>query len=285
MKKKDIKLEIGKAAVRLANKIGAAAIIIVDEKYMQKDLKTKIPIVISQIEGGIEGIRDELVINLLSRTSTRIDKMRDAVMDAYVDGKIKADDRVVGIVGGNSLDAIIVCDVRGEGVIKEIDKSADRANPEVLRAVLRLALELGYEGKEGKQIGTAFILGDSDEVLKRSHQMTLNPYHGHEDKNRDVAIPDNWESAKNFAQLDGVFVIREDGHILAAGRYLDIDARDIRVQKGLGGRHVAAAAITRDTQAIAVTVSQSGGIVRIYKDGLQIAEIAPTIRFLHRSYS
>ncbi len=283
MKKKDIKLEIGKAAVRLANKIGAVAIIIVDEKYMQKDLKTKIPIVISRIEGGIEGIRDDLVINLLSRTSNRIDKMRDAVMGAYVDEKIKADDTVVGIVGGDSLDAIIVCDVRGEGIIKEIDKSTDRANPEVIRAVLRLALELGYEGKEGKQIGTAFILGDSDEVLKRSHQMTLNPYHGHEDKNRDVAIPDNRESAKNFAQLDGVFVVREDGHILAAGRYLDIDARDIRVQKGLGGRHVAAAAITRDTQAIAVTVSQSGGIVRIYKDGLQIAEIAPTIRFLHRS--
>jgi len=283
MKKKDIKLEIGKAAVRLANKIGAAAIIIVDEKYVQKDIETEIPVIISQIEGGIEDIRDDLVINLLSRASTRIDKMRDAAMGAYIEGKIKADDVVVGIVGGHSLDAIILCDVREEGVIKEIDKIADRVAPEVIRAVLRLALEVGYEGKEGKRIGTAFILGDSDEVLKRSHQMTLNPYHGHVDENRDVTIPDNMESAKNFAQLDGAFIVSEGGHILAAGRYLDIDARDIQVQKGLGGRHVAAAAITRDTQAIAITVSQSGGIVRIYKDGLQIAEIAPTIRFLHRS--
>lgn len=279
MKKKNIKLEIGKAAVRLANKIGAATIIIVDEKRIQKDLKTELPVIISPLEGGIDGIHDDLTINLLSRASTRIDKMRDAVMGAYVEGKIKANDVVVGIVGGGSLDAIIVYDVSEGDVIKEIDKSADRADPGMIRTVLRLALELGYEGKEGKHIGTAFIMGDSDEVLKRSHQMTLNPYLGHEDRNRDVTIPDNWESAKNFAQLDGVFVIREDGHILAAGRYLDIDARDIRVQKGLGGRHVAAAAITRDTQAIAVTVSQSGGIVRIYKDGLQIAEIAPTVRF------
>jgi len=96
-------------------------------------------------------------------------------------------------------------------------------------------------------------------------------------KDRDITNPDNWESIKNFAQLDGVFIVREDGHIIAAGRYLDIDASDIKVKKGLGGRHAASAAISRDTQAVAVTVSQSGGIVRIYKDGLQIAEIAPSI--------
>ena len=75
--------------------------------------------------------------------------------------------------------------------------------------------------------------------------------------------------------MDGVFVVDDNGEILSAGRYLDVNAMGIKIKKGLGGRHIAAAAITRDTNAIAITVSQSGGTVRIYKDGLQIAEIEP----------
>ncbi|MDI3487257.1 MAG: diadenylate cyclase [Methanolobus sp.] len=83
---------------------------------------------------------------------------------------------------------------------------------------------------------------------------------------------------KEFAQLDGVFVISEEGMVEAAGRYLDVDAREIDVEKGLGGRHVSAAAITRDTVAIAVTVSQSGGVIHIYMDGKELMYIESTER-------
>jgi len=61
-------------------------------------------------------------------------------------------------------------------------------------------------------------------------------------------------------------VIDETGIIHAAGRYLDVDGKNVDIEKGLGGRHVSAAAISRDTVAIAVTVSESGGVIRIYKD-------------------
>ncbi|SNQ59751.1 DNA integrity scanning protein DisA nucleotide-binding domain protein [Candidatus Methanoperedens nitratireducens] len=82
---------------------------------------------------------------------------------------------------------------------------------------------------------------------------------------------------KSFAQLDGVFVITGKGIIRAAGRYLDINARDVPTEKGLGGRHASAAAITRDTETIAVTVSTSGGTIRVFKDGLEIVKIEPDI--------
>jgi DNA integrity scanning protein DisA with diadenylate cyclase activity len=59
----------------------------------------------------------------------------------------------------------------------------------------------------------------------------------------------------------------------AAGRYLDVDAKDIGINKGLGGRHVSAAAITRDTVAVAITVSESGGTVRMFMDGKEMASI------------
>ncbi len=35
------------------------------------------------------------------------------------------------------------------------------------------------------------------------------------------------EIIKEFAQLDGAFLIREDGRIVAAGRYLEVEPRVI----------------------------------------------------------
>jgi len=80
-----------------------------------------------------------------------------------------------------------------------------------------------------------------------------------------------------FAQLDGIFVLSGAGKILAAGRYLDVDARDIDIDKGLGTRHVSCAAITRDTNAIAVVISETGGTIRVYMDGKEILLIEPGI--------
>lgn len=247
------KVQIYEAAVKLAEEINAAAIIVTGD--IQKRLETKIPILVAMQEW-----QGDL---------TRIYKLRNAVLSAYVDSKLKMKDTVVGILGN----IIIAYDLREEPVILSLNKSADRVAPKVTQAILDIALELGSEGREGKSVGTAFTIGDTDEVLKRSHQLILNPYEGHRAEERDVTNQDNWETIKDFAQLDGMFIVDENGKILAAGRYLDVNAKGIKIQKGLGGRHIAAAAITRDTNAIAITVSQSGGMVRTYKDGLQIAEI------------
>ena len=249
------KVQIYEAAIKLAEAINAAAIIATCD--IQKRLDTDIPILVA-----IQELQGDL---------TRIYQMRDVVLGAYVDGKLKMNDTVVGVIGN----IIIAYNLSEEPIIRSLNKSADRVAPKVTQTILDIALELGYEGREGKSVGTAFTIGDSDEVLKRSHQIILNPYKGHSDEERDGTNRDNWETIKDFAQLDGAFIVDENGKILAAGRYLDVSARGIKIQKGLGGRHIAAAAITRDTNTIAITVSQSGGTVRAYKDGLQIAEIEP----------
>jgi DNA integrity scanning protein DisA with diadenylate cyclase activity len=74
-----------------------------------------------------------------------------------------------------------------------------------------------------------------------------------------------------------VFVLSGAGKILAAGRYLDVDARDIDIDKGLGTRHLSCASITRDTNAIAVVISETGGTIRIYMDGKEIMYIEPRV--------
>ena len=45
--------------------------------------------------------------------------------------------------------------------------------------------------------------------------------------------------------------------VISAARYINASADGIELPLGLGSRHVAAASITRDTNAVAVVVSES----------------------------
>ena len=189
---------------------------------------------------------------------------------------IELDGNAVGVFNLDLLKGILVVELDKSRIQRILLECADRVNPAVLRAVLTIALNIAHKGREGKKIGTAFVVGDVEEVLKRSNPLILNPYKGHPEKERDITNPETWESVMEFAQLDGVFVIGEDGIIEAAGRYLEVSGKDLKIKKGLGGRHLACVSITRETEAIAVVVSESGDI-KIYKDGEEILEINASI--------
>jgi DNA integrity scanning protein DisA with diadenylate cyclase activity len=87
-----------------------------------------------------------------------------------------------------------------------------------------------------------------------------------------ITNPDMRENIKELSLLDGAFVIREDGTVEAAGRYISIDTSNVRLSKGFGTRHVSVAAITQETKAIGIVVSESGGQVRIMARGRIILE-------------
>ena len=155
-------------------------------------------------------------------------------------------------------------------------------NPQVVEALVSLAMAIGHEGFEGHPIGTIFVLGDSTVVMEQSKQLTINPFQGISEAERNVLDPNIREALKNFAVLDGAFVIREDGVVLAAGRYLQVgsasDRKGVELPLGLGARHAAAAAITVETRAISVSVSQSSGTVRVFKDGDPVLELQQVAR-------
>ncbi len=144
----------------------------------------------------------------------------------------------------------------------------------VFEAVLGMAVEIGREGREGHSIGTAFILGDSANIMAKSRQLILNPFAGHSRETRMVSDPEIRDNVKEFAQLDGVFVISAEGVVEAAGRYITVDTGMVSIPRGLGTRHSSVAAITSMTKALGIVVSQSGGVIRIFKGG----KIAVTIR-------
>lgn len=147
-------------------------------------------------------------------------------------------------------------------------------NPQVVEQVLALALAIGQEGFEGHPVGTIVVLGDSTAVLEKSKQLTINPFQGISESERNVLDPKIKEAVKNFSVLDGAFVIREDGVVLAAGRYLQSGGPDeLKIPLGLGARHAAAALMTATTRAIALVVSQTSGTVRIFRGGEIIFEL------------
>ena len=59
---------------------------------------------------------------------------------------------------------------------------------------------------------------------------------------------------------------------------LDAPAQGLTLSKGLGSRHWAAAAISKSTRAVAITVSQSTGTVRIFVAGKIVLRIEPLDR-------
>ncbi|HYA32516.1 MAG TPA: diadenylate cyclase [Candidatus Bathyarchaeia archaeon] len=266
------------AASVLATRINAAHIFVISDSSFE-DLPGDVPSTFIAASSLTKGVTKELR-DLLRRTATQDVKtkivapalndfalVQDIGTAAYVQDVVH-NGYIVGVMCLTDLSSIVVCDVKQLAPVQAIDATAERVDPAALKAVLRLALELGREGREGKKVGTAFIIGDTNEVLRRSHQLILNPYKGHAADMRDIKNPSHWETIKEFAQIDGVFVIDEKGFIASAGRYLDVSTKSIELE-GLGGRHISALAITRETQAIAITVSESGGTVRLFKDGIE----------------
>jgi len=153
--------------------------------------------------------------------------------------------------------------------------------PEVLEAVLEVAVEIAREGREGRRIGTLLVIGDEKEVFARSRTLILDPLLGHPDEVKRIDNPDMRETLKELAQLDGGFVISGEGVVLSATRYFNATSTGLDLPLGLGGRHVAAASISKETQAIAIAVSESS-IVRVFKGGSLIAEIIPELWLLSK---
>jgi DNA integrity scanning protein DisA with diadenylate cyclase activity len=149
---------------------------------------------------------------------------------------------------------------------------------ETLRAVVDLATEIGSEGREGKPVGTMFVVGDTRKVLTMARPINFNPFRGYPPEERDVRDPRVREQIKDIAQLEGAIIIRRDGVAVAACMYITAPAEGITLSKGLGTRHWAAAAISRKTKAVAVAVSQSSGTARLFQNGEVVLRIEPLAR-------
>jgi DNA integrity scanning protein DisA with diadenylate cyclase activity len=212
------------------------------------------------------------------------EKLTQAVLEGVADDILAPGSAVVALYStfdADSIDSLSVINLdehlnRLTG--RDLRQLEIRVPLDTLKIVVDLAVEIGREGREGKPVGTLFVVGDSRKVLACSRSVGFDPVKGYSRKERNLNDPRVREGIKEIAQMDGAIIVSPDGTVEATCRYLDCSAADVTLSKGLGARHWAAAAISRATNAVAITVSQSNGTVRIFQDGETVLRIEPYSR-------
>lgn len=215
---------------------------------------------------------DTHVFDIPHASLARMDLANMGLLLAAADGLSHDQAEVVCVTGprGQQLDCISVTRPSIQFRAMFSGKPATAATsipPAVILRVLSMAIELASEGREGRPVGAMFVVGDSRQVTHFVQQLVLNPFRGFARRLRNILDPSLSETIKEFALLDGAFVIEADGTALSAGSYLIPESRVTDLPGGLGTRHQAAAGITADTRALAITVSQSTGTVTVFQDG------------------
>ncbi|MBT8489941.1 MAG: diadenylate cyclase [Deltaproteobacteria bacterium] len=223
------------------------------------------------------------VIHIPRVSFTRLSQIKIAITKGISTGYFSKGDKLVcltGIPKFGYVDSIFIIDVGKEFEILtsgEVTDFFEGVNPEVFETVLNIAVELAAQGREGRSVGTIFILGDIEKVLQLSRQMIMNPFMGYEEEERNILDHTLRETIKEFSALDGAFIVRNDGVLITAGRHLSAAFEGKDFPKGLGSRHIAAAGITSVTNAIAIVVSESSGTVRIFKNGKIFVDIEKAV--------
>src|SRR4030042_345442 len=264
------------AAFRIADRVQARGLFLIvgdpAEYKFPPVLLTRKELVLVVADAKVEEeLRKEgkQVMSLPRIKLTRVGKIKLAVMRSLSKGLLSLGDRIVCVTGVNDIgtvDTIMVLHIGKESEIpssSEIGNLATMVRPEIFEELLTIAVELATQGREGKSVGTLFVLGDTEKVLQLSRQMIFNPFQGYPEEERNILDPRLRETIKEYSSLDGAFIIRDDGVVIAAGRHLNAALEDENLPRGLGARHAAAAGITSVTNATVLVISESTGTVQI----------------------
>ena len=209
---------------------------------------------------------------------SRMGQIKMSVMLALSKHYLEPNDQFVYLTGlaTGHLDTLMLMEVGKEyEIFQSVNEPplTERIKRAVFERVLSLALQLAAEGREGKPIGAIFVIGDAKEVTKNCRQNIINPFKGYTEKECNILSETMSETIKEFSSIDGAFIIKGNGAIISAGTYLLPKIVTEDLPQGLGARHVASAAITAATHSIAITISESTGSVRIWRQGRLITEI------------
>jgi len=283
-------IELIKAAVALASKrtfdhlLYVGDIPLPEEVFRGKSATKKklVQAVVSEAQRAVVEAAGVRVIPLPQYDLGRAEKLKLSLVSGIARGLFEEGDVVVALLSGRPVskpDSILIVTVGpddeavGFGFLR-----AEGVSPEILEALIDLAVMIGVEGWEGRPVGSLFVIGDSKNVMEQSRPLSLNPFQGYSEDERNMLNPEVKRALRAFAVLDGAFVLREDGVVLAAGRYLNFEEKDVRIPLGLGSRHMAAAGITHETDATAVVISQTSGTVRVFRHGRAVMELASRTR-------
>ena len=276
------------AATRLVAESASEAILVLAEQRLdwsrvREVTGTAVVLVAADDETDVAGAADHglRAVTLDVGSLPVHERLAQALLECVAAEMVPPEAQVVAVYSGfeagtiESVSLLRLAEHLGQLTVRDLRSIETKVPLETLKLVVDLAVEIGREGREGKPVGTLFIVGDSRKVMQSSHSAGFDPVRGYSRSERRLSDPRVREGIKEIAQLDGAFVIGSDATVEGAARYIDASAENVSVAKGLGARHWAAAAVTRRTKSVAVAVSETSGTVRIFQNGEVVLRIEP----------
>jgi DNA integrity scanning protein DisA with diadenylate cyclase activity len=235
----------------------------------------------STLEGADSEEFSTVMLNMPSESPV-YERLTQALLEAVAEEVLPAGASVVAVYSGfepnviDSLSIIRLGEHLGQLTVRDLRQLKTRIPLDTLKTVVDLAVDVGRDGREGKPVGTLFVVGDHRKVLSLCRPMGFDPLRGYSRAERHLGDGKVREGIKEIAQLDGAFVVSSDGHVVAGAQQLNAPrSTDLSLPKGFGARHWAAAEISRATTAVAITVSESTGTVRLFQNGEVMLRIEP----------
>jgi len=276
------------SAEKLARQLDVDVILILTDRpcdfsRISQSLK-KVRLVVASGSDDVQqaAVLDDIdFVPLINEPQTRQIQLSQSLLEAIADDLMQTGSRIIAVYPGyerenlDSLSIINLSEHLAKLTTRDLQRLETQVPLETLRRVVDLAVEIGREGREGSSVGTIFTVGNHRKVLEMSHEQVHDPFRGYNKSERSIRSARVRESVKELSQIDGAFVIASDGTVVSAGRILDGRAENLTLSKGLGARHWACAAISKSTKAIAISVSQSTGTVRLFQDGHVVLRIEP----------
>jgi diadenylate cyclase len=218
---------------------------------------------------------------LYKEKSPLLERLQHALLEAVADGILPNDGDVIAVYSGfehqklDSISHIRLDDRLRRLTTRDLQRLESSVPLKSLKTVIDLATQIGREGREGKKVGTLFVIGDTRQILKHCKDSGFDPIRGYKKESRNLHDARVREDIKEIAQMDGAFIISPDGIVVKSRQIIEVKHTNLTLSKGLGSRHWAAAAISQITKAISIVVSQSTGTVRLYQNGETVLRIEP----------
>src|SRR5437764_3037451 len=217
---------------------GCRLLVAAENHVLTGALKARPELTVLDIDPGPTPTQERMSLALLE--AVRSDRLRQSAdvialyngIEVGREGPAETIDSLSIIHLGEHLERLSASDLR---------KLDTQVPLETLRAVVELATEIGQEGREGKPVGTMFVVGDTEKVLSMSRPLNFNPFRGYGRKERDIRDKQVREQIKDIAQLEGAIIVRRDGVAEAACMLIDAPTDGVTtLSGGLGTRHWAA---------------------------------------------
>ncbi|MBP2143732.1 DNA integrity scanning protein DisA with diadenylate cyclase activity [Methanococcus voltae] len=225
-------------------------------------------------------LKNEPIIPILMNygKNSRVSTVNQAMIVLLENGLLNMGELIVSIFGtskislSNNISVLEVDDYPDFVRFYKYISSLDDIKRKVILEALNIGIELSVEGREGKPVGTTFLIGEKTELLKMTTPLILNPFECHDAIIFDKKVKG---TLKELSTIDGAFLIDYIGNVFGGGRYINCGGATINLPHGLGARHYSAATITKYIDCVAITLSASGGIVRVFDNGEILAEFKP----------